>query len=179
MKGLLFSGLILSLLYSCGTTKLPEGQTEYEIPCTGKDYRTNSKFYRASGEASANASAGATKAARRKAEAKLISDIKSTLALVSGQYEEIIEDGDVGEYSALTQDFSQKVASGSLQNLRVICEKTTKVAATGMYKHYISIEMSSKDFVDDYIATINRSKKNSIRSNSEKMRVIFDEVTSN
>jgi len=47
-----------------------------------------------------------------------------------------------------------------------------------MFKHYIALEMSAKDVIDDYIASINSNKKNSIRANSEKMRAIFDQVMS-
>jgi len=179
MKKIILIAIILTLVYSCGSTKLPEGEASFEVPCTGKDYRTDNKSFKASGQASANAAAGATKAARRKAESKLISDIKNTIRVVSDQYEEIIEDGEIGEYTSLTEDFSRKVASGSLKNIRIICEKTTRVASTGMFKHYISLEMSAKDVVDDFIASISKSKKNSIRSNSEKMRKIFDEVLGN
>ena len=176
MKKLLCAGFILSLIYSCGTTKLPENETAYVKPCTGKDYRTDNKFCRASGIASSNSSA--SKAARRKAEASLISDIRNTISLVSDQYVEEIEDGEGGEFTTRTQDFSRKISSGSLQNIRVICEKTTRVTSTGMFKHYIALEMSAKDVIDDYIASINSNKKNSIRANSEKMRAIFDQVMS-
>ena len=178
MKKLLFTVLIFSMICSCGSTKPPEGETIVEIPCTGKDYKSDKKSYRASGNASANATAGAIKAARRKAEGKLIVDIKSSIDLVSEQYEEIIEDGEIGEYTASTEEFSRKVASGTLQNIKVICEKTTRVASTGMYKHYISLEMSVDDVLDDYIASISNSKKKNIRVNRDKMRAIFDEVMS-
>jgi len=179
MKKIIISGIVLSLLYSCGSTKSPEGETSIEVPCTGKDYTTDNKSFKVSGQGSANAAAGAIKVARRKAETQLISDIKSAIALVSDQYEEIIEDGEIGEYTSLTKDFSRKIAYGSLKNIRVICEKTTRVSETGMVKHYISLEMSTKDIVDDYIESISNSKKNSIRSNSEKMRKIFDDVLGN
>ena len=178
MKKLLFTVLIFSIICSCGSMKLPEGETTVEIPCTGKDYKSDKKSYKASGNASANATAGAIKAARRKAEGKLIVDIKSSIDLVSDQYEEIIEDGEIGEYTAATEEFSRKVASGKLQNIKVICEKTTRVASTGMYKHYISLEMSVDDVLDDYIASISNSKKKNIRVNRDKMRAIFDEVMS-
>ena len=39
--------------------------------------------------------------------------------------------------------------------------------------------MSAKDVVDDFVASLSKSENNSIRSNSEKMRAIFDEVTRN
>tara|TARA_B100001093_G_C26835729_1_gene1018247 strand:- start:1623 stop:2156 length:534 start_codon:yes stop_codon:yes gene_type:complete len=174
MKKIVLNGIILSLIYSCGSIKLPEGQTSYEVPCTGKDYRTDTKFFRASGVISSNSSA--SKAARRKAEASLISDIKNTISLVSDQYVKEIEDGESGELTSLTQDFSRKISSGSLQNIRIICEKTTRVTSTGMFKHYIALEMSAKDVIDDYIVSINSGKKDSIRANSEKMRAVFDEV---
>lgn len=174
MKKILLKVIIISLIYSCGSITLPEGETSYEVPCTGKEYRTDTKFFRASGAISSNSSA--SKAARRKAEASLISDIKNTISLVSDQYVEEIEDGEIGEFTSRTQDFSRKISSGSLQNIRVICEKTTRVTSTGMFKHYIAIEMSAKDVIDDYIVSINNGKKNSIRENSEKMRAVFDEV---
>jgi len=177
MKNIILTAIILTLVYSCGSSKLPEGETEYVKPCTGKEYRTNNNFFRASGNVSSNSSA--SKAARRKAEASLISDIKNTIKLVSDQFVEEIEDGEVGEYTSLTLDFSRKISSGSLRNIRVICEKTTRVASTGMFKHYIALEMSVKDVVDDYVASISSSKKNSIRANSEKMRAVFDEVIRN
>ena len=179
MKRFLLVGLLVCIVQSCGTLKIPEGETTYETPCSGDEYTSNNKFYRASAQAVSNSSSGATKAARRKAEAELISDIKNTITLVSDLYESNIESGDVGEYNSLALDFSRKIASGSLKNLSVICQKTTKVSSTGMYKHYISIEMSAKDVVDDFVASLGESKKNSIRSNSEKMRAIFDEVTRN
>ena len=178
MKKLFFTGLILSIVYSCGSMKLPEGETAYEIPCTGKDYQSDKKSYRASGNGSSGAAAGAILTARRMAESRLIASIKSTIGLISEQAQGNVQENEIGEYTALTEEFSQKVASGSLQNVKVICEKTTRVASTGMYKHYISLEMSVDDVIDDYIASISNSKKKNIRVNRDKMRAIFDEVMS-
>ena len=106
MKRFLLVGLLVCIVQSCGTGKIPEGETTYETPCSGEDYTSNNKFYRASAQAVSNSSSGATKSARRKAETKLISDIKNTIALVSDQYESTIESCDVGEYKSLVLDFS-------------------------------------------------------------------------
>jgi CRISPR/Cas system CMR-associated protein Cmr1 (group 7 of RAMP superfamily) len=44
-----------------------------------------------------------------------------------------------------------------------------------MYKHYLTIELSVDDFVDDYVSKINSKSKNSIRINQENFRKVFDE----
>ena len=179
MKKTIILMLPLAFLFTCGSAQLPGGEEDYETPCKGEKYRTNNKYFRVSADATSNAPAGAEKAARRKAEFKMLSSIKSTLALVSDLYEANIEDGVVGEYEAKTTEYSRKMAVGTLKNIKVICVKTTKVTNTGMFKHYIALEMSASDVADDLTSTINSNKKNQIKSNSEEMRAIFEKALSN
>tara|TARA_B110000114_G_scaffold162262_1_gene180186 strand:+ start:366 stop:995 length:630 start_codon:yes stop_codon:yes gene_type:complete len=179
MKKTIILMVPLVFLFTCGSVQIPGGEDSYDTPCKGKDYRTTKKYFRVSADASSNATAGAEIAARRKAEAKMISSIKSTLALVSDLYEGNIEDGSVGEYEVQTKEYSRKIAVGTLKNIKVICEKTTKVRNTGQFKHYIALEMSASDVIDDLTSVINSNRKNMIKSNSEEMRAIFEKALSN
>ncbi len=179
MKKTIILMVPLVFLFTCGSVQIPEDEYSYDTPCKGKDYRTTKKYFRVSADASSNATAGAEKAARRKAEAKMISSIKSTLALVSDLYEGNIEDGSVGEYEVQTKEYSRKIAVGTLKNVKVICEKTTKVKNSGQFKHYIALEMSASDVIDDLTSSINSTRKNMIKSNSEEMKAIFEKALSN
>ena len=175
MKKITLSSLLLLFLLSCGSIKAPEGETVIkDAPCTGQDYRSNKNYFRAQAIGSVNSRYGAKKAAKRKAMSDLLKDIKSNLGVLSDASDEIIESGEQGVIKGKIDEFSRLTAQGTITNIREICNVTTKTNSTGMFNHYIVIEVSVKDIVDDVIDYISSDEKADIRLNHDKMRALFE-----
>jgi hypothetical protein len=176
MKKITLLSLLLLFLLSCGSIKAPEGETVIkDAPCTGQDYRSNKKYFRVQAIGSVNSRYGAKKAAKRKAMSDLLKDIKSNLEVLSDGSDKIIESGEVGVIAGKIAEFSRLTAKGTITNVREICNVTTKTNSTGMFNHYIVLEVSVKDVVDDVINYISSDEKADISLNHEKMRALFEE----
>jgi hypothetical protein len=176
MKKTTLLSLLLLFLLSCGSVKAPEGETVIkDAPCTGQDYLSNKKYFRVQAIGSVNSRYGAKKAAKRKAMSDLIKEIESKVEVFSNMSDEIIESGEQGVIAGKIGEYNELISRERITNIREICNVTTKTNSTGMFNHYIVIEMSVKDVVDDVIDYISSDEKADIRLNHEKMRALFEE----
>ena len=175
MKKTIISILILTFLFSCGGIKTPTGEEDVYIPCQGDDFKSNKKYFRAFGSSISNNPNGAIQDAESMAAAQLALDVQSVVKVVSERYSENIVEGMKGEFTSISNQLSRQVAKMNKEKSKIICTKTTRDKSSGMYKHYLTIELSVDDFVDDYVSQINSKSKNSIRVNQQNFRKVFDE----
>ena len=175
MKKFISLSLITFLLVSCGSVKTPSGESDVYIPCQGKEFRTDKKFFRAFGSSISNNPNGAIQDAEAMASAQLALDIERKVKVVSERYSENIVEGMQGEFSSISEQLSRQIAKQTLNKVKVICTKTTRDNSSGMYKHYMAIELSVDDVVNDYVNQISTESKNNIRINRENFRSIFDQ----
>jgi len=170
--------LILSLglvIMGCGGEKNLPGETTYDMHCQGGNFMSDKNYFRAFGLGTSNNPVGAIESAEQMASSKLALDIQKKIEVVTQRYAENIVEGERGEYLEKTQGMSRQIASLNISKTKTICSKTTKVESTGMYKHYICIEMPIEGIKEQLKEKISKETRTTIEVESEKFRAIFDE----
>ena len=175
MKRTIILALIIAFVFSCGGIKTPSGEEDVYIPCQGSDFKSNKKYFRAFGSSVSNNPNGAIQDAESMAAAQLVLDVQSVVKVVSERFSENIVEGMKCEFTSVSSQLSRQVAKMNKEKSKIICTKTTRDKSSGMYKHYLTIELSVDDYVDDYVSQINSNSKNSIRINQQNFRKVFDE----
>ena len=170
--------LILSLglvIIGCGGVKNPTGEKEIYIPCQGGDFMSDKNYFRAFGLGTSNNPVGAIQSAEQMASSNLALDIQRKVEVVTERWSKNITEADRGEFLEKSEGMSRQIASVNISKTKTICSKTTKVEGTGMYKHYICIEMPTEGIKEQLKEKISKETKTTIEVESEKFRAIFDE----
>ena len=170
--------LILSLglvMLGCGGAKNPAGEKEIYIPCQGGDFMSDKNYFRAFGLGTSNNPVGAMQSAEQMASSNLALDIQRKVEVVTQRYAQNITEADRGEFLEKSEGMSRQIANVNISKTKTICSKTTKVESTGMYKHYICIEMPIQGIKEQLKEKISKETKTTIEVESEKFRAIFDE----
>src|SRR5690242_221756 len=117
-------------------TGLPPGEVELQVPCSGPEYFTDEKVFRANSVAVSNDLEVSKRKAMANARADLAAAIEVTIGTVTDNYVKSI--GGVGG-EALSQRFeslNREVVSQRLSGLRTLCERYFLTEA-GRYKTYV------------------------------------------
>jgi len=170
--------LILSLglvILGCGGAKNPDGETGIYIPCQEPEFRSDKNYFRAFGLGTSNNPVGAMQSAEQMASSNLALDIQRKVQVVTERWSKNITEADRGEFLEKSEGMSRQVASVNISKTKTVCSKTTKDKSTGMYKHYICIEMPTEGIKEQLKEKISKEAKTTIEVESEKFRAIFDE----
>lgn len=143
----------------------PEGESEVKVLCSGPEFFTDNKVFRANALGESMDQATAKKKAMSNARADLAASINTRVKSVIDNYvnsREMQNREEVGErYEAL----SREVVDQQLTGTKTICEKMMKVNSTGNYKCYVAIELSAQELLSAY---------NERLSNDERLRIDYD-----
>ncbi|MBK9149361.1 MAG: LPP20 family lipoprotein [Flavobacteriales bacterium] len=143
----------------------PTGETEVVIPCSGPEFFTDNKVFRANNLGESMDQATSKKKAMSNARADLAAAINTRVKAVIDNYvnsREMQNREEVGErYEALARE----VVDQQLTGVKTICEKMMRVNATGNYKTYVAIELSAQELLAAY---------NERLSNDERLRIDYD-----
>src|SRR5436190_12857229 len=122
-------------------TPPPDGEVEVKVECSGPQYFTDNKVFRANALGESMDQATAKKKAMSNARADLASAINTKVKAVVDNYvnsREMQNREEVGErYEALARE----VVDQQLTGIKTICEKMMRVTSTGNYKCYVAIEL--------------------------------------
>lgn len=174
MKNSILLTAFALIIISCGGVKSPKGQSDVYIPCQEKEFKSDKKFFRAFGSSVSNNPSGAIEEAEVIASEQLTLNIKRKVKVVSERYSENITDGLKGEYKASSRRMGVQISSQTIGKTSIVCSKTTQDNATGMYRHYIAIEMPVDAVINEYVNGISNDSKNEIKVNREQFREIFE-----
>ena len=175
--------LSLAFVSSCGSKKekntynpgpTPDGEVEVTLPCTGPDYFSTDKVFRGTGTGESLDQMTARKKALSNARAALATDINSVMQVVGDNY---IKSSEVNNKEEVLERFEQNsrtIVNQKLRGVRQICEKATKVKATGKYKYYVAIELSGSELVDAYNETLSKDESLKTDYNYEKFKEEFN-----
>src|SRR3970040_109340 len=83
---LIFFALAASMVTGCKSKKLPKGESEVNIPCSGSDFFTNNKFFRANSLGESMDLAASKKKALANARGELAASIQTTVKAVTNNY---------------------------------------------------------------------------------------------
>jgi hypothetical protein len=175
--------LSLAVVSSCGGKKdkqvynpgpTPDDEVEVNLPCTGPDYFSTDKVFRGTGTGESLDQMTARKKALSNARAALATDISSVMQVVGDNYIKSTEVNNKEEVLERFEQNSRTIVSQKLRGVRQICEKATKVKATGKYKYYVSIELSGSELVDAYNETLSKDETLKVDYNYEKFKEEFN-----
>jgi hypothetical protein len=153
--------------------KAPAGETEIVVPCSGPDYFTNNKVFRANSIGESMDQVTSKKKALTNARNELAQAIQTTVKTVTDNY---TNSTSVDKREQLEQKFeslNREVVDQTLQGIRTICEKLVQTK-DGNYKTYIAIELSADDLVKQYNSRITADEKLKVDYDYEKFKDTFN-----
>ena len=180
MKKLTYSSLILFalagvMMIGCkGKEKLPKGETEVNIPCSGPDYFTNNKFFRANSLGESMDLVASKKKAMDNARAELAASIQSTVKTVTDNYLISRELNNKEELEERFEQLNRTIVNQTLEGIKTICEKQVKTDK-GNYKTYVAIELSASDIVSKYNESLSKDERLKIDYDYEKFKETFEQ----
>ena len=166
--------LMTAVLLSCAFTackskkkiaaeKQPSGETEINVLCSGPEYFTDNKVFRANALGESMDQATAKKKALANARAQMASDINTQLKGVIDNYVNSREVNNVEEVVERFEGLTREVVDQKLTGVRTICEKQVTVNATGNFKTYIAIELSAQDLLAAYNERLSKDDRLRLR----------------
>jgi hypothetical protein len=152
----------------------PDGETEVKVLCSGPEYFTDNKVFRANALGESLDQATAKKKAMSNARADLAASINTQVKAVIDNYvnsREMNNREEVGErYEALARE----VVDQKLTGTKTICEKMMKVNSSGNYKCYVAIELSAQELLAAYNERLSTDERLRIDYDYEKFKETFE-----
>lgn len=154
--------------------KPPSGETEVKVLCSGPEFFTDEKNFRANNLGESMDQATAKKKALSNARADMASAINTQVKAVIDNYVNSRELNNKEEVAERYESLAREVVDQKLTGTRTICEKMMKVDATGNYKCYVAIELSAQDLLAAYNERLSKDDKLKIDYDYEKFKETFD-----
>lgn len=180
MKKIAYSTLLVVALggvfmFSCKSKekKAPKGEVEVVVPCSGPDYFTSNKFFRANSIGESLDQVTSKKKALANARAELAASIQTTVKAVTDNYTNSREMNNKEEVEERFEQLNREIVDQKLTGLKTICEKLMKTA-DGNYKTYIAIELSADELVATYNERLSKDERLKIDYDYEKFKETFD-----
>lgn len=156
---------------------MPEGEKEVVVPCSGPDYFTNNKVFRANSIGESMDQVTSKKKALTNARNELAQSIQTTVKTVTDNYTNSREMNRREELEQRFEQLNREVVDQTLQGVRTICEKLVQTKE-GNYKTYVAIELSADELVKQYNERLSKDERLKIDYDYEKFKKTFDEEMS-
>jgi hypothetical protein len=153
--------------------KLPKGEEEVNIPCSGPDYFTSNKVFRANSLGESQDLVTSKKKALTNARNDLAQAISTTVKTVTDNYVNSREMNNKEDVEERFESLNREVVEQTLTGIRTICEKQVKTS-TGAFKTYIAIELSADELVKQYNERLSKDERLKIDYDYEKFKETFD-----
>jgi hypothetical protein len=178
MKKLNFLSLVVliaaALVVGCkGKQKIPAGEKEVVVPCSGSDYFTTAKFFRANSIGESQDQVTSKKKALTNARNELAQSINTTVKTVTDNYVNSREMNNKEEVEERFESLNREVVDQTLSGIRTICEKLVKTSQ-GSYKTYVAIELSADELVSKYNERLSKDERLKIDYDYEKFKETFE-----
>lgn len=152
----------------------PEDEVLVNVYCSGPDYFSNNKFFRANAVGESLDQSASKKKAMSNAKADLASAIQTTIKGTIDNYVNSREVNNVEEISERFEGLTREVINQELVGTKTICEKVTKTSS-GNYKTYVAIELSGDDMVSKMNERLSKDQMLKVDYDYEKFKATFDE----
>ncbi len=159
--------------------KPPTGETEVKVLCSGPEFFTDEKNFRANNLGESMDQATAKKKALSNARADMASAINTQVKSVIDNYVNSREMNNKEEIAERFEGLTREVVDQKLTGTRTICEKMMKVEGSGNYKCYVAIELSAQDLLAAYNERLSKDDKLKIDYDYEKFKETFDKEMEN
>jgi hypothetical protein len=180
MKKLTYSSLMLLIVavYMIGCkgkekTAPPKGEVEVVVPCSGPDYFTSTKFFRANSIGESQDQVTSKKKALANARAELAASIQTTVKAVTDNYVNSREMNNKEQVEERFEQLNREIVDQKLTGIKTICEKLMKTESA-TYKTYIAIELSADELVASYNEKLSKDERLKIDYDYEKFKQTFD-----
>jgi len=162
------------LIAGCkGKEKVPTGETEVVVPCSGPDYFTTAKFFRANSIGESQDQVTSKKKALTNARNELAQAINTTVKTVTDNYVNSREMNNKEEVEERFESLNREVVEQTLSGIVTKCEKLMKTKE-GSYKTYVAIELSAEELVSKYNERLSKDDRLKIDYDYEKFKETFD-----
>lgn len=175
---LLMGGLMMAAVFTgCGNKKkaVNEGEVSLILPCSGDDYFSDKKMFRANASGESLDQMTAKKKAMSNARAQLSADINTIMKVVSDNYVKSSEVNNDEEVLERFEENARSVINQELRGVKQICEELVRVKATGKYKYYVAIELAGDDIVEAYNNRLSDDDQLKVDYNYERFKKTFEE----
>lgn len=167
--------IVAAALAGCKSKQpMPSGEKEVVVPCSGPDYFTNSKVFRANSIGESMDQVTSKKKALTNARNELAQSIATTVKTVTDNYTNSREMNKREELEQRFEQLNREVVDQTLQGVRTICEKLVQTK-DNQYKTYIALELSADDLVKQYNERLSKDERLKIDYDYEKFKKTFDE----
>jgi len=160
-----------------GAKKAPSVQgnsQEVSVPLSGKEYRTDKDYFRATQSGKSPDLATAKKIALQNARTELAANIQATLKAVIQEYTNQRTVGDKQEFENKFEEATRTVVNQTLSDVKIIGEKVFK-ENDGKMTYYIAIEMSKEPVVNNVADRISKDAKLQLDFDQHQFQKVFDE----
>lgn len=156
-----------------GSTPKEQGEVLLEQYCSGDDYFSDKKTFRASAIGESLDQMTAKKKARSNAQSELAKTISTTMKVVGDNYVNATEFNNKEEVTETFEEMARTVVNEELRGAIKICEKFTRTAE-GKYKCYLAIELSAAKLVGKYHERLSKDERIKADYNYERFKQTFE-----
>src|SRR5688572_10702288 len=153
--------------------KAPKGEVEVSVPCSGPDFFTTNKFFRANSIGESQDQVVSKKKALTNARNELAQAIQTAVKTVTDNYVNSREMNNKEEVEERFESLNREVVDQTLSGIRTLCEKLMKTE-NGTYKTYVAIELSADELVAKYNERISKDERLKIDYDYEKFKETFE-----
>ena len=168
---------ILGLMIGCKGSPKPtsdKGESEIVLHCSGPEYRSDKKNFRAYATGESSDLEIARKKASSNAKAALASQVETTVKSTTDNYVNSREFNNVEEIEERFESLNREVVNQQLNDVKVICEKLTNNSKTGKYKCYMAVEMNADAVQDAIEQRIKNDDRLKVDYDYEKFKETFE-----
>ena len=152
----------------------PKGEVEVMVPCSGPDFFTTNKFFRANSIGESQDQVTSKKKALTNARNELAQAIQTTVKTVTDNYVNSREMNNREEVEERFESLNREVVDQTISGIRTLCEKLMKTQQ-GTYKTYVAIELSADELVAKYNERISNDERLKIDYDYEKFKETFEQ----
>jgi ribosomal protein S20 len=166
--------IAVALIAGCkGKEKAPSGEKEVVVPCSGPEYFTTAKFFRANSIGESQDQVTSKKKALTNARNELAQAINTTVKTVTDNYVNSREMNNKEEVEERFESLNREIVDQTLSGIVTKCEKLMKTDQ-GTYKTYVAIELSAEELVSKYNERLSKDERLKIDYDYEKFKETFE-----
>lgn len=158
-----------------GVSPKEKGEVLLEQYCSGKDFFSDKKTFRASAIGESLDQMTSKKKARSNAQSELAKTMNSTMQIVGDNYVSSTEFNNKEEVTESFNEMARTIVNEELRGAIKICEKFTQTSE-GKYKCYMAIELSADKLVTKYHERLSKDEKVKAQYNYEQFKKTFEDA---
>tara|TARA_B100000900_G_scaffold368276_1_gene345376 strand:- start:3321 stop:3989 length:669 start_codon:yes stop_codon:yes gene_type:complete len=158
-----------------GASPKEQGEVLLEQYCSGKDFFSDKKTFRASAIGESLDQMTSKKKARSNAQSELAKTMNSTMQIVGDNYVSSTEFNNKEEVTESFNEMARTIVNEELRGAIKICEKFTQ-KSDGKYKCYMAIELSADKLVAKYHERLSKDEKVKAQYNYEQFKKTFEDA---